>query len=201
MLSRSAENKSAKSEQFAVDFLDFGMSESCFFVILEALVVILDAPGGPGCPFWGFWGLLWFWGRFGDEKLVPFGVQNATSNTLWAVFIFDVFCSAHFSCFLWFWVPGGSILVPCWLLFGSPGPLKKQLKVWSCQQFQRFYLVQTESFCRSWLWVRFDDEFLQFFMIFGVSRIPFWDLLAPIMVTKGGLKNRCKKLAKRGLRA
>ena len=49
MLSRSAEKKSAQSDQFAMNFLHFWMSESCIFVIW-------DAPGGPFCPFLGFLG-------------------------------------------------------------------------------------------------------------------------------------------------
>ena len=43
LLSRNVENKSAKNKQFAVDFLDFGMSESWFLVILEARWLFLES--------------------------------------------------------------------------------------------------------------------------------------------------------------
>ena len=42
MLSRSGENKSAQSKQFAMGFLDFGRSESWFLMILEAVLIVFE---------------------------------------------------------------------------------------------------------------------------------------------------------------
>ena len=58
-------------------------------------------------------------------------------------------------------MPGGSILAPFRLLFGSPGPLKKQLKVCNYRQIQRFGPFETESFCRPRSGRRFDEEFFE----------------------------------------
>ena len=70
MLSRSVENKSVKSKQFAVGFSRF----------LEVRIMIFCDVGGPWAHFGGpgphledFWDCCDFGGRSGREKLVPFG--------------------------------------------------------------------------------------------------------------------------------
>ena len=45
----------------------------------------------------------------------------------------------------------------------------------------------------SGLEVRFDDEFLQIFVILGCFGTPFGALLAQIIVQKGGSEKRCEK--------
>ena len=70
MLSRSVENKSAKSKQFAVGFSRF----------LEVRIMIFCDVGGPWAHFGGpgphledFLDFCDFGGRSGRESLVPFG--------------------------------------------------------------------------------------------------------------------------------
>ena len=103
------------------------------------------------------------------------------------------FSSVLVSGFVWFWIPRDSILVSFRLLLESPGPLAKQLRVCNCYKFLRFDPFGTESFPRSWSWVRFNAEFLQKFEILGGSWRWFFDTFGT---------NRCKKKrsSKTGLR-
>ena len=67
---------------------------------------------------------------------------------------------------------------------------------WKCCkgcQFQRFGPCQTESFFRSWLWVRFGDLFLHFLWFLAVWELSFWELLGLIAVKKEVWKKDTKK--------
>jgi hypothetical protein len=72
MLSRSSENKGAKSEQFAVGF-------SIFW---EVRIMILGHFGGPGHDFWSFWRLRAApWTHFEDFwDLCDFVTRNRTKG-------------------------------------------------------------------------------------------------------------------------
>ena len=70
---------------------------------------------------------------------------------------------------------------PFRLLFGGPGPLKKQLKVCNYRQIQRFGPFETEPFCRPRSGRRFDEEF---FEICAILRFPFGHIFAPVVVKK-----------------
>jgi hypothetical protein len=89
--------------------------------------------------------------------------------------------------------------------FGStlraPGLWENSWKCCKGCQFQRFGPCQTESFYRSWLWVRFGDLFLQFFMIFSCLGTLILRAFGLNRGQKGGLKKIRKKGAKRGTRA
>ena len=149
------------------------------------------------CHFWGFWGLWWFWGQFGDEHFNIFWSHVGVFDPFLTVLFFGVFLSARFSCFLWFWVARGSILVPILLHFWEPWPSEKVWKVYNYRQFQRFDPFQTESFCMPWLRVRFDDEFLWIFVILGCFGAPILRPFGTNSRKKWGLKKLWKKCVKR----
>ena len=94
MLSRSAENLSAKSEQFAVDFVDFGRSESCLFSHFGGPGAHF---GGPGAHYEDFWDCSDFRGVPDTKTPIPFGGTFGDTDTLLAVLVFAVFLSALFS--------------------------------------------------------------------------------------------------------
>ncbi len=135
---------------------------------------------------------------FGTKGLVPFWGQNRPRTHFLQCCFSMFFWVPTFLDFLWFGVPGGSILAPFRLLFGSPGPLKKQLKVCNYRQIQRFGPFQTEFFCRPRSGMRFDEEFFEICVISFCFEAP---ILAPFGTSCGkktGLKKLCEKVLKNG---
>ena len=132
MLSRSAENKSAKSKQFAVGFSRLW---EVWIMIFGHFGSTGAHFGDPGANFEDFWDCCDFGSVSATKKYLHFEVKMQPLTHFVQCCFFDVFLSAHFSCFLWFWVPRGSILKSFWLPFGSPGPLKKQCRMCHCHQF------------------------------------------------------------------
>ena len=96
-------------------------------------------------------------------------------------------------------MPGGSILAPFCLPFGSPGPPKKQLKVCNRRQFQRFDPFQSESFCKPGPWVRFGHDFSQLLAILCNFGTPIVRHFGTSRRKKRGLKKGTKKGAKTGM--
>ena len=96
LLSRNIDHKSATNEQFAVDFLDFGMSEVRFPVTLEAQGLILESRGS----IVRISGIVVIFGAFRPRKCIPILVQILTSFQFFAVLFFDLFSSACFFDFL-----------------------------------------------------------------------------------------------------
>ena len=97
-LSKNIENKSAKKQQFAVDFLDFWMLEVWFSVILEARGLFLESRG----PIVRISEIVVIFSALRLRKTSPILKQIWTSSQLSAVLFFDVFSSACFWDFLWF---------------------------------------------------------------------------------------------------
>ena len=125
-----------------------------FWVILGAQGLILEAWGPILTISWIFVILGTFSAR-NTQALFEVKMRPRTNFLQCCFSMF--FWVPTFLDFLWFEVPGGSILAPFRLLFGSPGPLKKQLKVCNYRQIQRFGPFETESFCRPRSGRRFDD--------------------------------------------
>ena len=63
-------------------------------------------------------------------------------------------------------------------------------------QFQRFGPCQTESFYRSWLWVRFGDIFFHFFVIFSCLGAFILRVFWRNRCQKGGLQKKTQKRSK-----
>ena len=125
----------------------------------------------------------------GTKGAVPFWGQNRPRTNFLQCCFSMFFWMPTFLDFVWFGMPGGSILAPFRLLFGSPGPLKKQLKVCNFHQIQRFGHFQTESFCRPRSGKRFDDEFFEIFAILCFFEVPIWAPFGTSCGQKTGLKN------------
>ena len=141
---------------------------------------------------------VWFMGRSRREILVSFQFRiAAVTHFLQCCFVLffwvlvSVFFLSDFGC------PEAQFSLLFYFPFVSAGLLKKQMKVCNCRQFQRFDPFQTETFCRSWLWVRFDNELLQIFVILGRFEAPILWVLVFIVVKKWILKKDTQIVKKR----
>ena len=164
-------------------------------MILEAMGLFLESRGF----IVRISGIVVIFGAHRLRKSSPILKQIWTSCQRFAVLYFCVFSSACFSDFLWFWVPGDSILALILKLFWESRTFKKPLKLCNRDEFQRFGPFQIQSFFKSCLRVRFDSVFFRFLGFLAVLRLPFWDLLELIVVKKTGMKKNTKNY-KKGVR-
>ena len=116
-------------------------------------------------------------------------------------FLFSFFWGARVADFSWFWVPADPILASIFLYFESSGPLGKQLKVLQWLSISEVWPLPDWVFLQVWLWVRFGDVFVHFFMIFNCLEALILRAFGFNRCQKGGPKKRHKKGVKRGLRA
>jgi hypothetical protein len=134
-------------------------------------------PGGsfwrPGAPFWRFLGLLWFSEHSGHEKVVPFWDKFEQVFNFLQCYFLMFFRVLAFSMFCDFGCPEAPFWCHFLRYFESPGPLKKPSKLCNCYQFQRFGPFQIQSFCKSWLRVRFHNVFFRCLWFLAVLGLPF----------------------------
>ena len=93
-------------------------------LILEARELILEARRA----ILKISGIIVIFGELPARKTRPILRQIWTNFYFLAVLFYDVFSSACFFDFLWFWVPGGSILVSFFALFWESRTFGKTFK-------------------------------------------------------------------------
>ena len=163
----------------------------------EVRIMIFGYFGDPGAHFWGpgahsggpganlkISEIIVILGVATPRKWRPILRHISTFFNFLQCYFFMFFRVLAFSIFCDFRCPEAPFLYQVWRYFESPGALKKPLKLCNCHQFQRFGPFQIQSFCKSWLWVRFDSEFFRILWFLAVLRVPFWDLLVLIVVKK-----------------
>ena len=94
--------------------------------------------GGPGPQFEDFLDYCDFGGAPATKKDTNFDLKSQALTHFWQCCVFDVLGVLTFLIFYDFGSPEAPFSLSFWLPFGSPGPLKKQLKVCNYHQFQRF---------------------------------------------------------------
>ena len=177
-LLRSAANKSAKNKPCCNRFSSF----------CEVRIMISRYFRGSGQPVLSILRIsekLSDFSVFGDlpaaKNYSLFGTKIETrTNFSWSCSLLFLGCS-----FFQFFMIWGARRLFGFLFSSTLRALGLWENSWKCCkgcQFQRFDPFQTESFCRSWLWVSFDDEFFGFVVILSCFGAP---ILAFFRITRG----------------
>ena len=128
---QSLQTRVQKNKQFAVGFPSFWEVRSMIFCYFGSSGTHI---GGPGAHFEDFEDFYDFRGVC-DGNSPPLEVKSLPLTYFLQGCVFHVFSHALFSWFLWFRVPGDSILATIWTTFGEPwasGKTAESVQLSSC---------------------------------------------------------------------
>ena len=158
------------------------------------------------CSFWGhfcdfliFLRILWIvliFGSVSARNWNHFWSHFGVFDPFLTVLFFGVFLSARFSCFLWFWVARGSILVPILLHFWEPWPSEKSVKSVQLSSISEVWPLPDRVFLHALIagafWWRLFVDFCDVGLFWGSHFETFWPQFSQKMRLEKMMKKVCK---------